>query len=130
MTQVDFLRVSTSMVAACGIRLIGMGADFMFVRPSLLREGLRYIDASATQREALLPQMASWLRNVFTLLGGLMAGCGALVVFVSARVVPQRVQSTRVPTRVRLVALVAYATGRWIERICGTTAPPNTDALT
>ncbi len=159
-TQVAFLRVSKWLFAACGIWLIGLGGYFMFVRPSFLPEDLRYIGASATQVEALLPQMASWLRNVFTVMGGFMAACGALVVFVSVRVVPQRAQGTGialgvsglltvatmswinfaldsdfkwlllVPALAWLVGLVAYATGTRGERAIGATVPPNTDALT
>ena len=113
MTQVAFLRVSKWLFAACGIWLIGLGGYFMFVRPSFLPEDLRYIGASATQVEALLPQMASWLRNVFMVMGGFMAGCGALVVFVSVRVVPQRAQGTGIALGVS--GLLTVATMSWIN---------------
>ena len=79
---------------ACGIWLMGLGGYFMFARPPLLPEDLRYLGASAIQVEALLPHLASWLRNVFTVVGGFMAGCGVLTILVGAHAVPQRLQGT------------------------------------
>ena len=79
---------------ACGFWLIALGGYFMFLRPPLLPEDLRYLGSSATQVEMLLPHLASWLQNVFTVMGGFMAGCGVLIVFVSLRAVPQYVQGT------------------------------------
>ena len=64
---------------ACGIWLIGLGGYFMFLRAPLLPEDLRYLGLSTTQVEMLLPHLAPWLRNVFTVMGGFMAGCGPVV---------------------------------------------------
>lgn len=144
---------------ACGIWLIGLGGYFMFVRPPLLPEDLRYIGSTATQVEALLPGMAPWLRNVFTVMGGFIAGCGVLVVFVSVRVVPKRAQSTGialgftglltvatmswinfaldsdfkwlllVPAIAWLVGLVTYANGRREQQTITEITRTNTDAL-
>ncbi len=90
--QSALLRVSMWIFVACGIWLIGLGGYFMFLRPPLLPEDLRYLGSSATEVEMLSPHLASWLRNVFTVMGGFMAGCGVLMVFVSLRAVPQYVQ--------------------------------------
>ena len=79
---------------ACGIWLIGLGGYFMLARPPLLPEDLRYLGSSAIQVEALLPHLAPWLRNVFTVMGGFIAGCGVLTIFVSVRAVPQCLQGT------------------------------------
>lgn len=87
-------RFSIWIFVACGIWLIGLGAYFMFARPPLLPEDLRYLGSSAIQVEVLLPRLASWLRNVFTVMGGFIAGCGALTIFVSVRAVPQYLQGT------------------------------------
>ena len=38
--------------------------------------------------------LASWLRNVFTVMGGFIAGCGVLIIFMSVRVIPQCLQGT------------------------------------
>ncbi len=98
---------------ACGIWLIGLGGYFMFARPPLLTEDLRYLGSSADQVEALLPHLASWLRNVFTVMGGFMAGCGVLIVFVSLRAVPQCLQGTGVT--LGCAGLVTVATMSWIN---------------
>ena len=66
----------------------------MIVRPTLLPEDLRYLRSSAMQVEALLPQLSSWLRNEFTVMGGFIAGLGVLTIFVSVRAVPRRLQGT------------------------------------
>ena len=157
--QGALLHASKWIFVACGIWLIGLGGYFMFVRPPMLPEDLRYIGSSATQVEALLPHMASWLRNVFTVMGGFIAGCGVLVVFVSVRLVPQCVHGTGialgftglftvstmswinfaldsdfkwlllVPALAWLVGLVTYASGRLGERAMVATAWTKTDAL-
>ncbi len=74
---------------ACGVWLIGLGGYFMLARPPLLPEDFRYLGTSAIQVEMLLPRLASWLRNMFTVTGGFMAGCGVLMIFVSVRAIPQ-----------------------------------------
>ena len=106
-------RVSMWMFAACGIWLIGLGGYFVFVRSPLLPEDLRFIGSTATQVEALLPQLASWLRNVFTVMGGFIAGCGVLVLFVSVRVMPQCAPGTGIALGV--TGLLTVATMSWIN---------------
>lgn len=76
----------------CGFWLIGLGGYFMFVRPPLLPEDLRYLGSTMIQVEGLIPHLASWLRNVFTVMGGFMAGSGVLIIFVSMYAIPQRVK--------------------------------------
>ena len=104
--QSALLRVSIWIFISCGIWLIGLGGYFMFIRSPLLPEDLRYLGSSATQVEALLPNLALWLRNVFTVMGGFIAGCGVLVLFVSVRLVPQPVHGTG-------IVLGATACSRW-----------------
>ncbi len=158
-TQSALLRVSMWIFISCGIWLIGLGGYFMFIRSPLLPEDLRYLGSSATQVEALLPNMASWLRNVFTVMGGFIAGCGVLVYFVSVRVVPQPVDGTGIvlgvtglltvatmsginfvldsdfkwlllmPALAWLVGLVTYAIARRAEQTIVATAPTIKDAL-
>ena len=143
---------------ACGFWLIALGGYFMFLRAPLLPEDLRYLGSSATQVEMLLPHLASWLRNVFTVMGGFMAGCGVLIVFMSLRAVPQHVQGTGialgfaglftvatmsgtnfvldsdfkwlllVPAIVWLLGLLTYASGRRTERAMIAASLTNTNA--
>jgi hypothetical protein len=104
-------RFSQWIFVACGIWLVGLGAYFMLLRPPLLPEDLRYLELSATQVELLIPFLASWLRNVFTVLGGFMAACGVLIVFVSVRTVPQRLQGTGIA--LGCAGLLTVATMSW-----------------
>ena len=157
--QSAVLRVSMWIFVACGIWLIGLGGYFMFVRLPLLPEDLRYIGSSATQVESLLPNLASWLQNVFMVMGGFMAGCGVLVVFASVRGVQHCVQGAGialgftglltvstmswinfaldsdfkwlllVPSLAWLVGLVTYAASRPGERAIAATARTKSDAL-
>ena len=98
---------------ACGIWLIGLGGYFMFARPPLLPEDLRYLGSSAIQVEVLLPRLASWLRIVFTVMGGFIAGCGVLTIYVSVRAVPQCLQGTG--TALGCAGLLTVATMSWIN---------------
>lgn len=74
---------------ACGVWLIGLGAYFIFVRPPLLPEDLRYTGANALVLHAAAPGIENWLDLVFTVMGGFMAGTGVLVMFLALRVLPQ-----------------------------------------
>ena len=105
------LRLSKWLFVACGIWLIGLGGYFMLARPPLLPEDLRYLGSSAIQVEVLLPHLVSWLRNVFTVMGGFIAGCGVLTILVSARVVPQCRQGTG--AALACTGLLTVATMSW-----------------
>ncbi len=96
---------------ACGIWLIGLGGYFMFARPPLLPEDLRYMGANAIQVAQLLPNLASWLKNVFTVMGGFMAGCGVLTVFLGVRVIPLCIRGAGIA--LGLAGVVSVATMGW-----------------
>ena len=104
-------RLSKWIFVACGIWLIGLGGYFMFARPPLLPEDLRYLGSSASQVEVVLPRLGPWLRNVFTVLGGFIAGCGVLIVFVSVRAIPQCLQGTG--AALGCAGLLTVATMSW-----------------
>lgn len=90
--QSAFRRLSKWLFLVCGIWLIGLGAYFILERPPLLPEDLRYPGSSAEQVNSLSPHFASWLRYVFTVMGGFIAGFGVLTVFVSVHAVSNRLQ--------------------------------------
>jgi len=69
----------------CGSWLIGLGLYFIFLRPSLLPEDLRYIGASLREIQSALPELDRWLHHVFTVMGGFMMGSGALTILVSSK---------------------------------------------
>lgn len=110
-SPIYLLRFSKLIFFLCGIWLIGLGGYFMFARPALLPEDLRYLGLNTIQVETSLPHLASWLRNVFTVMGGFMTGCGVLVIFVSMRAVQQCFAGTG--TALGLVGLLTVATMSW-----------------
>jgi len=68
---------------ACGIWLIGLGLYFMFLRPPLLHEDLRYMGTSLGEIQSAMPGLERWLHRVFTVMGGFMTGAGVLTIFVA-----------------------------------------------
>lgn len=82
--------VAEWLFAACGVWLVGLGLYFVFVRPPLLPEDVRYMGADANVVEAALPGLAAWLGKVFTVMGGFMTGVGVLALYLAMQVVPQR----------------------------------------
>lgn len=75
--------VSIVIFIACGIWLIGLGLYFMFLRPSLLPEDLRYIGTSPGEIQSALPGLERWTHRVFTVMGGFMTGAGVLTILVA-----------------------------------------------
>ncbi len=83
----------------------------MLARPPLLPEDLRYLASSAIQVDLVLPRLAAWLRNVFIVMGGFIAGFGVLIAFVGLRVVPQSFPETG--TALGCAGLLTVATMSW-----------------
>ena len=67
-----------------GFMLIGLGLYFIFLRPPLLPEDLRYIGASLAQVQNTVPELQIWLSRVFGVLGGYMIATGLLTIYISA----------------------------------------------
>ena len=78
------------LIAACGIWQIGLGFYFIFLRPPLLPEDVRYIGTDLQALHAAAPHLADWLGKVFTVIGGFMAGTGMLVAFFAWTVMAMR----------------------------------------
>lgn len=72
--------ISMFIFVACGIWLIGLGLHFMFLRPSLLTEDLRYMGTSAGEIQSAVPCLTRWVHRVFTVMGGFMTGAGVLTI--------------------------------------------------
>ena len=78
------------MLIACGAWLVGLGLYFMLLRPALLPEDTRFMGATLAHIQNAVPGLESWLRRVFTVLGGFIAGAGLLTMFVAAVAMPAR----------------------------------------
>jgi len=87
-------RTSAWMLITCGIWLVGLGVYFVFLRPPLLPEDLRFMGATISQVQSVVPGLENWLRKVFTVMGGFMAGAGVLTVFVAVVAMPPRLKGT------------------------------------
>jgi hypothetical protein len=87
-------QLSTWMLIACGVWLVGLGLYFIVLRPPLLPEDPRFMGTTLAQIRAAVPGLESWLKNVFTVMGGFMAGAGVLVVSVATVAMPARLKGT------------------------------------
>lgn len=86
--------VSTCMLIACGVWLVGLGLYFIVLRPPLLPEDPRFMGTTLAQIRTAVPGLESWLNRVFTVMGGFVAGAGVLIVFVATVAMPLRLQGT------------------------------------
>jgi len=75
----------TVIFIACGIWLMGLGLYFMFLRPPLLPEDLRYMGTSAGEVQSAVTGLDRWLRRVFTVMGGFMTGAGVLTIWAAVK---------------------------------------------
>jgi hypothetical protein len=82
------------LIVSCGVWHIGLGLYFIFLRPALLPEDLRYMGANLYTLQAAVPRLTEWLGKVFTVVGGFMTGGGALIVYVGWTVMPARLRGT------------------------------------
>lgn len=82
------------LLSVCGAWLIALGAYFILVRPALLPEDPRFIGTSLERLREAAPGLEAWLRIVFTVMGGFMAGAGVLTVFLARTAVPARLVGT------------------------------------
>jgi hypothetical protein len=93
------MRLTNSSIArflfvSCGTWMIGVGLYFMFLRPSLLPEDIRYMGAVSGEVQSIMPGLARWTHRVFTVVGGFMAGAGVLTIFVTMDASAGRAKST------------------------------------
>jgi hypothetical protein len=76
--------LSSIILAAAGLAVTGVGLYFIFLRPPLLPEDLRYLALPAAQLDIVKPRLSVWLTHVFTVLGGYAVATGVLTVTLAA----------------------------------------------
>lgn len=64
--------------------MMGIGFYFIFLRPPLLPEDLRFLALPATQLDIVRPRLELWLAHVFTVLGGYAVATGVLTIALAA----------------------------------------------
>jgi hypothetical protein len=82
--------VAEWLLACCGVWLVGLGLYFVFLRPALLPEDIRFFGIQPGILQTTVPRLAEWLGLVFTVMGGFMAGAGVLVAYFALTLMPQR----------------------------------------
>ena len=61
---------SSTLLSFGGFLLMAMGLYFIFIRPSLLPEDLRYMNITLLTLESKIPNLQPWLQKVFWVIGG------------------------------------------------------------
>ena len=100
------------MLVVTGVILIGMGLYFVFLRPPLLPEDMRYMSLSAAQIEAFGQGLSEWLDRVFSVLGGYMIATGVLTITLAATSFRARNRFAAVG-----VALAGIASIAWMSAV-------------
>ncbi len=78
------LAPSSLVLAGAGVLLIALGLYFLFLRPSLLPEDIRYMGLTSAELQSIGPKLGKWLTHVFRVMGGYMAATGVLAVALAA----------------------------------------------
>ena len=104
--------LSSVILAVTGVILIGMGFYFVFLRPPLLPEDMRYMSLSAAQIEAFGQGLSEWLDRVFSVLGGYMIATGVLTITLAATSFRARNRFAAVG-----VALAGIASIAWMSAV-------------
>ncbi len=76
--------LSSILLAAAGASLVVAGLYFIFVRPPLLPEDVRYMALPAAQFDAVRPRLELWLGHVFKVMGGYVLATGVLTITLAA----------------------------------------------
>lgn len=87
-------RLPSRLLTVCGAWLIALGTYFVLIRPALLPEDPRFIGTPIERLREAAPGLEAWLRIVFTVMGGFMAGAGVLTIFVARTAMPARAKHT------------------------------------
>jgi hypothetical protein len=72
--------LSSVVLAGSGVLLIGVGFYFLFLRPPLLPEDIRYMNLTPTELQSIGPRLGGWLTHVFRVMGGYITATGVLVI--------------------------------------------------
>ncbi len=71
---------SSIVLVIAGVTLIGTGIYFLFLRPPLLPEDIRYMALPPAHLDVLRPRLELWLTHVFQVMGGYVLATGVLMV--------------------------------------------------
>src|SRR5262249_16472441 len=72
-----------------GVLLIGVGFYFLFLRPTLLPEDIRYMNLTPAELQSIGPRLGTWLTHVFRVMGGYITATGVLAITLAITSFPQ-----------------------------------------
>ena len=101
---------SASLLALAGFLLMAMGVYFIFLRPSLLPEDLRYMNITFPTLEDKIPNLQPWLQKVFWVLGGYIFTTGLLIIFISQSAFKKRVNGVFVIVTIAGISSIGLMT--------------------
>ena len=85
---------SVTVLVLAGVILAGIGFYFIFLRPSLLPEDLRYMGSTVENVKQNIPGLSNWLQKVFWVLGGYIFTTGLLITFIALTSFRKRLRGT------------------------------------
>jgi hypothetical protein len=100
-------RTASILLLALGLLTLGTGVHFLFFRPAMLPEDLRFTGMAP---RLLRPEMVEWLQIVFRTWGGFMAGFGLLMASVAGYLMTSRIAVLKLGAS--LAVLIAF--GRFL----------------
>ena len=74
---------SATALSLAGLLLAGMGLYFIFIRPALLPEDLRYMGSALKNVKDNIPGLTNWLQKVFWVMGGYIFTTGLPTIFIA-----------------------------------------------
>ena len=74
---------SATALSLAGLLLAGMGLYFIFIRPALLPEDLRYMGSALQNVNDNITGLTNWLQKVFWVMGGYIFTTGLLTIFIA-----------------------------------------------
>lgn len=81
---------SAVLLTIVGFLFIGMALYFIFIRPPLLPEDLKYIGSTLQNVQENFPGSLYWLQKVFLVMGGFVFTTGVLIIYISLTSFRQR----------------------------------------
>jgi hypothetical protein len=104
--------LSSVLLTLNGVVLMLLGLYFVFIRPSLLPEDIRFMGTTLDNIRGTLPGLLLWLRRVFWVMGGFMFASGLLILYVAQTSFTNHTLQARL-----IVTLAALSSIGWMAMV-------------
>ena len=74
---------SSSLLVLAGVVVMVVGFYFIFLRPPLLPEDLRYLGTTLSVTDNNIPELSGWLKKVFWVMGSYIFTTGFLLAYIA-----------------------------------------------